>query len=928
MVKVDGDSTGAEQALGRTDKGIGSLTAAATKGSVVFGAALAGGLALSAKAGMEFEKSMAQAYAIMDVTTAEMEVMEQAARDVATSTTFSASEAGDAYYFLASAGYSAGEAVKMLPGLADFAMAGQIDLATATDYLADSQAALGLKTGDAAEKMKQATRIADVFTEANIASNASVQDFAEALTNKAGASLRTVGKDIEEGTAVLAAYADQGVKGAEAGEKLYMITRDLQTAALNNADAFKQAGVAVYDSKGEMRNYADIISDLEQRLGPMSDAQKKAELAALGFTDRSTGALLSLLGTSEAIRGYEERLRSASGVTESVADKQLLNFSDQLAILRNKLSDVGISVYENLIQPLGGKAVAAISPLVTKLGEFVANIDKADPAVLAAIGGAILGALVPAFIAMGTAVWGAVAPLLPFVAAGALLAVAIGGIVDALGGVAAVKQMWTDFVAGVTGDYSKLSGSDASLATPLVKFGEKVREIKDVVMDFFTRLWENLQPLRDTFVESFGKMQDAFGPVMDRFKAIWADIGPLLTIVGGIIGAVLVQAIGQLVGIVNGVMNALMPLIQALQGLISIVVNVFKLIFGVVTGDGQMIKEAVAGIGQGIVDVFAGLWGAIVGFLTGFVDGVTQFFQGLFQTLVGGSIVPDMINAIVAWFAGLPGKVLAWVSQLVTQVVAAFVAWATNIGTKVAALITAVVTFFAGLPAKVLTWVANLAAGTQTKFGSWVASLLTTVAGFITKAVAFFAGLPGKAAGALSGLLGAIMAKFNAVSSSVSSWVSGLASSVLSWAGSIGRNIANGIKNGVSNTWSALVAKVKGLVNLLPAAVKKLLGISSPSKVFAGFGLNIGAGLVQGVEAMRKPVQRAADALAPSMNAVAPVGAMPGYAGAGGAVGARATYNFAGATFVLKVPDGKVSTFAKELSAVVAAGERKGRLGA
>jgi hypothetical protein len=317
-----------------------------------------------------------------------------------------------------------------------------------------------------------------------------------------------------------------------------------------------------------------------------------------------------------------------------------------------------------------------------------------------------------------------------------------------------------------------------------------------------------------------------------------------------------------------------------------------------------------------------------VGFLTGFGDGVTQFFQGLVQTLVGGSIVPDMINAIVAWFAGLPGKVLAWVSQLVTQVVAAFVAWATNIGTKVAALITAVVTFFAGLPAKVLTWVANLAAGTQTKFGSWVASLLTTVAGFITKAVAFFAGLPGKAAGALSGLLGAIMAKFNAVSSSVSSWVSGLASSVLSWAGSIGRNIANGIKNGVSNTWSALVAKVKGLVNLLPAAVKKLLGISSPSKVFAGFGLNIGAGLVQGVEAMRKPVQRAADALAPSMNAVAPVGAMPGYAGAGGAVGARATYNFAGATFVLKVPDGKVSTFAQELSAVVAAGERKGRLGA
>lgn len=65
--------------------------------------------------------------------------------------------------------------------------------------------------------------------------------------------------------------------------------------------------------------------------------------------------------------------------------------------------------------------------------------------------------------------------------------------------------------------------------------------------------------------------------------------------------------------------------------------------------------------------------------------------------------------------------------------------------------------------------------------------------------------------------------------------------------GNIGVNIVSGLWNGIKSGWAALINKVKGLVDLLPKAVKTILGIHSPSKVFAEIGLNVCQGLANGI---------------------------------------------------------------------------------
>lgn len=64
--------------------------------------------------------------------------------------------------------------------------------------------------------------------------------------------------------------------------------------------------------------------------------------------------------------------------------------------------------------------------------------------------------------------------------------------------------------------------------------------------------------------------------------------------------------------------------------------------------------------------------------------------------------------------------------------------------------------------------------------------------------------------------------------------------------GDIGKNIVDGIKNGISNAWNSLASWVTGKFNGLVSGVKGLLGIHSPSKVFAGIGGNMALGLGEG----------------------------------------------------------------------------------
>ncbi len=360
------------------------------------------------KMGADFDKAMTESLAIMgDVSDAMKIRMADAAKEMSTKTTFAANKLAEAYFFLASAGMDAAQSIKALPVVAKFAQAGAFDLATATDLLTDAQTALGLSSRDAIENQKNLIRVADVLVKANTLANASVLQFSESLTNRAAAALVNVNKGMEEGVAVLAAFADKGVKGQKAGMRLAMMLNALDVAARKNKGAWEEQGLTLFDAQGEMRSIGDIISDLEGALGSLTTEQRTATLAQLGFNIRTKASILTLLGSSEKIKQWTKDLKSAGGTMETVAEKQLQAFTNQMKLLRNILVSVGIQIGD-ILMPIVKKLVDNhIRPAIeafSKLSDTKKKLIMIIAGVVAAVGplllifGMMISTVIPALI--------------------------------------------------------------------------------------------------------------------------------------------------------------------------------------------------------------------------------------------------------------------------------------------------------------------------------------------------------------------------------------------------------------------------------------------------------------------------------------------------------------------------------------------------
>lgn len=344
-----------------TQKMLGAL-------GVTLGAAvLVSALGSATRGFIEFDQAMTSSLAIMrDVNSQMRDEMVKSAREVAEAVNFASKDVAESYYFLASAGLDAAQSVAALPAVARFARAGMFDLAKATDLATDAQSALGLASKDAQVNLVNMTRVTDVLVKANTLANASVEQFSMALTREAGAALKSFRIDVEEGVAVLAAFADQGVKAEVAGTGLSRILRLMTAAAVDNKEAYEKYNVSVFDAQGRIRNLADIIGDLERAFADMSDETRVAALQQLGFQARVQGVIMPLLGTSEKIREYETALREAGGTTKEVSDNQMQS-------LENRIGQIKIA-FQNWRDEIVEKTVPAIELFIENVHALAAAL--------------------------------------------------------------------------------------------------------------------------------------------------------------------------------------------------------------------------------------------------------------------------------------------------------------------------------------------------------------------------------------------------------------------------------------------------------------------------------------------------------------------------------------------------------------------------
>ena len=296
-------------------KGIGGATIAVAKfGTALAGVAtVAGAFATRTAAG--FEQSMAKVRAITNATAGDFGRLENAARDLGRTTQFTATQAAEAQTQFALAGFKTNEILKALPSTLKLAVAGNLDIAEATNIAAGIMGGMALTADDIGGAL-------EVLARGFTTSKTTIQELGEAF-KFVGPIASSSGRSLEEVTAILQIFANANIEGSMAGTNLRSILTRLADPPAEAAKQFKKLGVAVADQAGNMRPLADIIDDVNRGFRGLTQQQRLAASSQIAGLRAVSGFTKLTEAGGDAIRAMEAALKSEGDTLDRIATVQM-----------------------------------------------------------------------------------------------------------------------------------------------------------------------------------------------------------------------------------------------------------------------------------------------------------------------------------------------------------------------------------------------------------------------------------------------------------------------------------------------------------------------------------------------------------------------------------------------------------------------------
>ncbi|MCG8531337.1 MAG: phage tail tape measure protein, partial [Desulfovibrionales bacterium] len=296
-----------------------------------------------------FEQSMAEVKAISGATAKDFASMNQRARQLGASTSFSASEVAGGMKYLAMAGFEANEVVAAMPGLLSMARAGATDLAMSSDIASDILSGFGLKAGEM-------NKVADVLTKTFTTSNTTLEGLGETMKYVAPVATKA-GLGIEDMATMAGLLGNVGIKGSESGTALRAMILRLAAPTGEAATALANMGVEARDAEGNIRPMIDLLSEIAQESENMGSGEQLEMLKRI-FGERPAASVAELIDKAgtQGITEYLKQIQASQGTakkTAAIMDKTLFGSVKRLA-----------SAGEGLAISFGGQLIPTFTNVV------------------------------------------------------------------------------------------------------------------------------------------------------------------------------------------------------------------------------------------------------------------------------------------------------------------------------------------------------------------------------------------------------------------------------------------------------------------------------------------------------------------------------------------------------------------------------------
>lgn len=420
--------------------------------------------------------------------------------------------------------------------------------------------------------------------------------------------------------------------------------------------------------------------------------------------------------------------------------------------------------------------------------------------------------------------------------AAVLLGKAYDGNVTSLKRLGIMLPAGTKGLAAIDAVQKRVAGSAAAYgetsAGAQAKFNAKLEELQETV-------GTKIMPAFSGFLKILGNAFDWFGKLSPATQTVIASVAgfaglatmlmPFMTTIATIAGAMRLASVAQAVWTaaqwlfnVAVSANPIGLIIIAIVALVAVIVYAWN--------NCQQFRNVVMAVWGAIKTASIALWAAISG----------AFAAG------------------VAWIVGTWNKIKSTATALWTGLVAAFKQYGALILAVLMGPIGLLVLFLAN------NW-GRIKAGAISAWNAILAFLRSIPGKILAGFSAANTLLLNIGRNIINGLLSGIKGAWNAVVAFLTGGrakIIGVFSAASTLLLNAGRNIVAGLRSGISNAWGNMVGWFRGLFGDLIGIAKRILGIKSPSTVFAGIGEHIASGLANGITGGLGAVKSAAAGLA------------------------------------------------------------------
>lgn len=604
-------------------------------------------------------------------------------------------------------------------------------------------------------------------------------------------------------------------------QKTGMSLHELQLMASNDSKGFKNLAQSIDMTSKELTNIVNAGVDLENfsAVSGMSAEQfKKA------WEDDAAGALSAFIkGLGDADEKGESAITMLSemGLTEVRLRDSLLRAANA-GDLFNEAMETGNKAFEEntALANESNKRYETTAAKLSQLKETIKNIAIALGETLLPIISSVadnvknalghfsnLSPTMQKIILVITGIVAAVGPLL----------VVVGKVISSIGSILTLApKIATAFKAVKTALSSSFLTSPVFLVIAAIA----------AVIAILVALYKNCEPFRE-FVDNlwekikafFKDVGEWFKSVGEWFKGLWENISEFFEKVGLFFTETIPNAVSEFWNKVKIFFTETIP--NTINGFIEKIKNFF-------TENWQALLLL-------IVNPFAGAFKLLYDNCEGFRNFVNDFIEKVKTLFTEGldkikifftEKIPELISSVVAWFSELPGRIYDAIVSTVDKINT----WGNKIKEKatnaIKDLITNVINNAKSLPSKI----ANAINGAITIVTNWGSNMAS------------------QARNAMGNVVSGVTSKLKEIPSKVTS---------------IGRNIVEGLWNGINDKVEWIKNKIVGFKDQVLNKLKSVFDIHSPSRLLkTEIGYRLAEGIGEGITESNAP----SDAMAQMRN--------------------------------------------------------------